>query len=373
MCGIYIHIPFCKSKCSYCDFYSVANTLAINDFVEALLKEIEIKKNDFERKTVKTIYFGGGTPSRLSVLEINRILDCVYKNYRISNDAEVTFEANPEDLNVNYLLGLRNCKINRLSIGLQSLDDNVLKLMRRRHNAGEGLNAVNLANKYGFENISVDFIYGIDGISLGGIQEQLETIVKLPVKHISAYHLGIEKGTLMYRRLKEGKMSIIDEILSFEQYNLIVNFTAQAGFLQYEISNFAKDGFMSRHNSAYWSRKEYLGFGPSAHSFLDNIRTFNTSSVATYCKKIKSGEKPGESEILSKSDDINENIMLALRTTNGLDMIKFEETFGRAQTDRIKSVLKTINQKYYVLENGFLKFTTEGMFVSDSIISSLFV
>ncbi|MDD3859497.1 MAG: radical SAM family heme chaperone HemW [Bacteroidales bacterium] len=373
MCGIYIHIPFCKSKCSYCDFYSVSNSSAINGFVDALVKEIAIRKNEIKGKLVETMYFGGGTPSILNISDINKILEIIYNNYNISKIAEITLEANPEDLTVNYLTELKKSKINRLSIGLQSTDDYFLKLMRRRHSAEVGINSVYIANKIGFENISVDLIYGLEGLSQNLLKTELDKVLQLPVKHISAYHLGIEEGTLLYRRLKEGRISIIDEKTSFDQYNLIVNMTGNAGFYQYEISNFGKQGFVSIHNSSYWIRKEYLGFGPSAHSFIDNTRTYNNSSVASYCEKSNNGKRHFESETLSKSDHINETIMLSLRTIAGLNMKELEKSFGDIQVNRIKSVLKKTNPRYYKIENDFLKLTTQGMFVSDTIISSLFV
>ncbi|MDD3741333.1 MAG: coproporphyrinogen III oxidase, partial [Bacteroidales bacterium] len=212
-----------------------------------------------------------------------------------------------------------------------------------------------------------------EGLSQNLLKTELDKVLQLPIKHISAYHLGIEEGTLLYRRLKEGRISIIDEKTSFDQYNLIVNMTGNAGFYQYEISNFGKQGFASIHNSSYWIRKEYLGFGPSAHSFVENVRKYNISSVTSYCKKINSGEIHFESETLSKSDHINETIMLSLRTIAGLNMKELEKSFGDIQVNRIKSVLKNINPRYYKIENDFLKLTTQGMFVSDTIISSLFV
>lgn len=373
MCGIYIHIPFCKSKCSYCDFYSVANSLAVAGFIKALIKEIDIRKDEIKGQSVSTIYFGGGTPSTLYISNLNIILESLYRNFTISDNVEITFEANPEDLTPNYLSELKDTPINRISIGLQSTDDNILKFMRRRHSAEDGIISVEKAYKSGFENISVDLIYGIDGMSQEMLKIQLNKILKLPIKHISAYHLGIEDGTLLYRRLNEGRISLIDEKSSFDQYKIILDMTSETGIYQYEISNFAKQGFVSRHNSAYWTRKEYLGFGPSAHSFIKNIRTYNFPSLATYCERIIVGEKHYESESLTKSDLINETIMLALRTTEGLNIKKFEELFGMNQIDRIKSGLKNINPTYYKIENHFLKLTTAGMFVSDGIISNLFV
>lgn len=373
MSGIYIHIPFCKSKCSYCDFYSVANNKKLADFIPALLKEIEIRKEYLTDKNIETIYFGGGTPSQLDIQDIEIILNQIYTHFPIKADAEISFEANPDDLNINYLESLKNLGINRLSIGLQSINNDILKFLRRRHTAEDAISSVENANKCGFKNISVDLIYGIPGLSEKMWQETLQKTFQLPIKHLSAYHLGIEENTLMHRQLKENRLQVINEELSFKQYYDLLEISSTYNINQYEISNFAKPGYKSKHNSSYWQRIEYLGFGPSAHSYYHNKRAFNISDLNLYCKNIMKSETYYETETLSVSDQINEAIMLSLRTINGLNINDFEKDFGSTQTEKLKSSLKTINQSNYKLENCYLKLTNKGMFVSDSIMSKLFV
>ncbi|MDD4149905.1 MAG: radical SAM family heme chaperone HemW [Bacteroidales bacterium] len=373
MSGIYIHIPFCKSKCSYCDFYSVANSKKVEDFISALLKEIEIRKDHLSDKNIETIYFGGGTPSQLDVRDIEIIINELTKHYRIEPTAEISFEANPDDLNINYLQELKYIGINRLSIGLQSLDDDILKFLRRRHTAEVAIESVENANKYGFDNISVDLIYGIPGLSEKMWQETLHKTFKLPIEHLSAYHLGIEKNTLMYRQLKENKFQIIEEESSYRQYCDLLVISSSYGINQYEISNLAKSKYKSKHNSSYWQRTEYLGFGPSAHSYYQNQRAFNVSDINLYCEKIIRSEEHYQTEILSITDQMNETIMLSLRTVEGLNIENFENNFGEKQTNRLKSNLKSIESSNYNLEDGFIRLTPKGMFVSDDIISELFV
>jgi len=372
MSGLYIHIPFCKSKCSYCDFYSIANNSFIPNYLKMLLREIELRKNEIDNKTIETIYFGGGTPSILRVAVVNAIIEQIIKYYKISGSAEISFEANPEDLNKLYLTELKKSGINRLSIGLQSTDDETLKMMRRRHNVVEAINSVYNAFETGFENISVDFIYGIEGISYESFVNQLRKIVNLPVKHISAYHLSVEKGTLLYRKLNEGRFAIMNETSSYDQYCKLLDITSEKGFFQYEISNFAKNGFISRHNSSYWTRKEYLGFGPSAHSFVKNVRTSNYADVTDYIKSMNKGEYSQNTDLLTRDDIINESIMLGLRTVKGIDLIQFQNLFGLQEYNSLLEKLKIINKKSYVISNGFLKLSRNGMFVSDNIISKLF-
>ena len=344
MSGIYIHIPFCKSKCSYCDFYSIANSKKLTDFMPALLKEIEVRKECLTDKNIETIYFGGGTPSQLYIQDIEIILNQIYTHFQIKADAEISFEANPDDLNINYLRALKNLGVNRLSIGLQSLNDDMLRFLRRRHTADDAISSVENADKCGFKNISADLIYGIPRLSEKMWQETLHKTLKLPIQHLSAYHLEIEENTLMYRQLKENKFQVIDEELSFTQYCDLLEISSTYNINQYEISNFSKLGYQSKHNSAYWSRIEYLGFGPSAHSYYQNKRAFNVSDLDLYCKQIKKSQPHYETETLSVLDHINEAIMLSLRTVDGININDFEKDFGSTQTEKLKSSLKTINQ-----------------------------
>ena len=374
LAGIYIHIPFCKQKCAYCDFYSIANKLLLNDYIESLINEIELGKENFNNNQhIETIYFGGGTPSILRIEDIEDILNKILNNFKISANPEITFEANPENLREDYMMALLKLGINRLSIGIQSFNDEILKFMKRRHTADDAIISVILANKIGFKNISTDLIYGFEGLSNQYWKYELETMLNLPITHLSAYHLGIEENTLFYKYLKEGKMSNIDEEISFQQYEILSETTNKFGFYQYEISNFAKNTFVSKHNSNYWNMNEYLGFGASAHSFFDNTRQWNISSVKKYIEKIKTGQSFYEFENLSKQDKINESIMLQLRTIKGLDIVQFRKDFGEEVYNVVQKKITKINSKYYSICNNHLKLTNQGMFVSNKIIEDLFV
>lgn len=372
MAGIYIHIPFCKTKCSYCDFYSIANSSTQKDFLQALNTEINLRKNEIGNQKIKSVYFGGGTPSLLDVANLNLIFEQLYSTFSISDNCEITLEANPDDLSPDYLKNLLMTPINRLSIGIQSNNDSILKMMRRRHNATQGTESVLRAVEAGFKNISIDLIYGIDGMSEIEWQKELNSLLILPVDHLSAYHLGIEEGTLLYRKLKEGKIQKIDENISFRQYEILIEMAKENGFLQYEISNFAKDNKISRHNSAYWTRTEYLGFGPSAHSLIGDKRIINKSDIKSYIADCFSGKLNYEIDNLSSTDIINETIMLGLRTVAGIQLADFRLKFGEVEYESLISKAEKLNPKHYVLNDFHLRLTNSGMFISDSIISNLF-
>lgn len=373
MSGIYIHIPFCKSKCSYCDFYSVANSAMRADFVKALIKEIELRKDELKDQKTETIYFGGGTPSQLNISELDIIFKKLYSVFNITGDCEISFEANPDDLDVEYLKNLKQTPVNRLSIGIQSIDDRILKIMRRRHNAADGIGAVENSLKTGFENISIDMIYGIESLSEKQWKNDLKNVLQLPVTHLSAYHLGIEEGTLLYRKLKEGKIKKIDEKYSFRQYEILLETTREYGFEQYEISNFAKDNKISKHNSAYWNRTEYLGIGPSAHSFIGDKRIINPPDVKKYIINCDNGLLQSETDTLSGTDILNETIMLGLRTVKGVNLISFLEKFGYEEHYSLLKKTESLNPDYYKISDNYLYLTSAGMFVSDNIISTLFI
>jgi oxygen-independent coproporphyrinogen-3 oxidase len=372
MSGVYIHIPFCTAKCSYCDFYSVANSSRINSFIKALLLEIGYKKKLFNNKLVSTIYFGGGTPSILNISQIKQILKKLHNSFNIIDDAEITIEANPNDLNPEFLKTLFDTEINRLSIGIQNFDDNILKFLRRKHNSQEALNSIKNAISAGFENISIDLIYGIPGLSNQMWQETLITALNLPIKHLSAYHLGIEKGTLLFKQLKNKKFEIFDENNSFTQFSILIDNCYQHGLEQYEISNFSKTKFKSKHNSSYWNHSEYIGFGPSAHSFYNNTRSYNVSNLLSYIEGITNKTTYFETEILSDADLHNEMIMLSLRTTKGLSIDKFKRNHGIESFTNLIKKTKEFDNKLFKFEDNHLRLTKKGLFVSDNIISSLF-
>ncbi len=370
--GIYIHIPFCKSKCSYCDFCSIAVKNYIPQFLQALNNEFISKSQNYKNIEFSSIYFGGGTPSILKIEEINQIFETLTKHYQFSVGCEISFEANPDDLSIKYLKTLKQTPINRLSIGLQNLDDNILKIMRRRHTAKDAIESILNSASIGFSNISADIIYGIFGMTNKIFENQLKEICSLPINHISAYHLGIEKATLLYRMLKEKKFFEIDDAQSFEQYQILINILLEKGFEQYEISNFAKNKMISKHNSSYWNSSLYLGFGPSAHSFNGKQRFYNTSNIKKYIDLGLRNIFSLEHENLSANDIINERLMLSLRTTNGLNLEDFKNEFGEKEFSRLNASISKLNKDWFLISQNYLKLNTKGMFVSDNILTKLF-
>ena len=371
MSGIYIHIPFCKTKCTYCDFYSITNFKLQKELVDALLLEIETRKS-YLKEAVETIYFGGGTPSVLNPDEINKIIRAIYANFTIDNHAEITLEANPDDLSLEYLIELKNIGLNRISIGVQSFDDVQLKAINRRHSAEAAVRSVEISRQAGFDNISIDLIFGIPGQSLESWKAQVDKAMTLNVRHISAYGLIYEENTMLWRQMKSGKVTPADDELSVEMYSYLLKTCAKNGFEQYEISNFAKPGFRSKHNSSYWQQRPYLGIGPSAHSYNQHSRQWNISSVEKYCRYILTGEPYFEKEILSKTDKYNDMVMVALRTMEGIDLKSVEMQFGiKMRNYCVNAAEKFIKRNKLCIIDDFLRLTSEGIMISDSIIVDL--
>lgn len=368
MAGLYLHIPFCKRKCNYCDFYSVANLSYLNNFKKRLFHEINERKNLFSNKTVNTIYFGGGTPSLMDTEFLERIFGKIFLEFNIDKSPEITIEINPENANKSFLKRLKEIGFNRISIGAQSFMDEVLQILSRRHTAKDSLLAIENAYISGFENISIDLIYGVPGLLNQDLEKEILLLKDLPVSHLSAYHLSIEEGTLLSLKKQKGLFSEVDEKTGYEQYKTLIKTASFCGFKQYEISNFAKNGLISKHNFAYWNREEYLGFGPGANSFVDNIRYICSPNIKKYLIEFEYTQ-----DILSEIDKINENIMLQLRTVEGLDTIKFKEEFGEKELKRLEKELEKIKPEFYVYNSDFIRLTHKGMFVSDYIISRLFV
>lgn len=374
MAGIYIHIPFCRQKCYYCDFYKTVNTTLVPVFLRALKTEISKTKNDLDNEPVETIYFGGGSPSVLSAAEIGDILHHIFAEFRVAADAEITLEANPDDLSTRYLNELRSQNINRLSIGIQSLDDNLLKKMNRRHHSGQAVEAVENAAKEGFNNISVDFIYGLPGLTSKVWKSGLNRILKLPVQHLSAYHLTYHEGTPFYTWLKKGTLKEAKETESVRQFEILVEEAQKNGFSHYEISNFAKVGFYSRHNSAYWKGVKYLGLGPSAHSFNGIARKWNVSHVESYIKAIENGLEYSEQEILTENNRYNEYILTRIRTIWGVSAYEIKQQFGEEKAAYFeKNIAKYIQAGQAVAENGIYFLTRKSWFISDEIIAQLMI
>lgn len=372
MAGIYIHIPFCAQKCHYCDFYSIASKKYHGKFIESLVKEIRLRKSFLENETIETIYFGGGTPSLLTKKEIEDILNEIKKQYILTENPEITLEANPEDINLEYLKQIKEAGINRLSIGIQSFFDEHLLQMNRRHAAKKSIEAVAMAKTQGFGNISIDLIYGLPNMTLEQWEKNLEQAVKLDIQHISAYHLTIEEKTAFAFMKKKGRIKEIEEDLSLLQFDLLVKKLKEGGFDQYEISNFAKNNKISIHNSNYWKKKAYLGFGPSAHSFKNETRSWNKRGIINYIEAINKNTIPQEQEELSKVDQYNEYIITALRTKWGVN-ISYIKTFDKNLRNYfLKNIQNHIKNGHIKSENGIYTLTEKGIFISDAIQEDLF-
>ncbi len=372
MAGIYIHIPFCRQKCYYCDFYKTVNTTLTEKFLSALKIEIVQRKNYFENEVVETIYFGGGTPSVLTKTELSGIIDFLRQHFNISQTVEITFEANPDDLSVEYLNNVYSTGVRRLSIGIQSFQDEFLQKMNRRHDANQAIEAVENAAKIGFNDISVDLIYGLPGLKIEQWKTDLEQVFNLPVQHLSAYHLTYHKGTSFYTWLKKGTLKALKEAESIKQFEILVQMAKENGFEQYEISNFAKEGRYSKHNSSYWKGVKYLGLGPSAHSFNGVSRSWNISHIDSYIKSLESGLPYFEEEILSENNKYNEYILTHIRTIWGVSQHELEERFGTEKSNYFSiNIHRYINTGLVKLNNGIYNLTEKGMFVSDEIMSNL--
>ena len=370
MAGIYIHIPFCKSICNYCDFYSVIDEGNHKRFINVVIKEAKLRKDYLSGESISTIYFGGGTPSVLRLNELNNILVSIYELFDVEKDCEITIELNPDDVNFGWLSGLRKAGFNRLSYGIQSWNDNILKMLNRRHNSAQAAKAIEDSERAGFENISVDLIYGIPGYGSENWERDLNITLRYNIKHLSAYHLTIESGTLFSKMKKEGRLKEIDEEESNNQFNLLIEKTASAGFIQYEISNFAKDGWFSRHNSNYWKQVMYLGVGPSAHSFNKISRQWNISHIEKYISALESNKLLFRKEELSLRTRFNEYIMTSLRTMWGIDLGYVENNFEKEGYDYIINLSKKfISYGLMRMEGNSLILTNTGKMISDNIIS----
>ena len=365
MSSIYLHIPFCKKRCTYCNFFSTTLLEKQEQYVGALLKEIELRKNYITNPT--TIYLGGGTPSTLPIALLERIFTSLDKNFNLSKLEEVTIECNPDDLNIDYVKGLKSLPINRLSMGIQTFNEEELKVLGRRHNAKNAIKAVENVYNGGIENISIDLMYALPGQSLSTWEENLNTALSLPISHISAYHLSYEEDTPLYKL----RNLAFDEEKSLEFFELLSEKTAEKGFEYYEISNWAKDGKYSKHNSAYWQNKPYLGIGAGAHSYNLNERRWNFSSLNDYINGVLSEEEYSENEILTSEDKYNDLIITQLRTKWGLDINLIEGKYlkhFRTQAEKFvkENHLKITNENRAVL-------THSGIFISDYIMRELII
>ena len=370
MAGIYIHIPFCKKLCFYCDFYHVITPENNSVFVDSLIKELVLRKDYIGIEPVTTIYLGGGTPSVFSVKDLEKILNEIHKHYNIEKGCETTIELNPDDVNPEYLAGLKMLGINRLSLGVQSWRDSDLKMLNRRHNSAQAASALKNAFNAGFENVTIDLIYGIPGMSISEWESNLDFTFSFGIKHLSAYHLTIEKGTVFGKMKEKGLLTEIEEEDSAALFNILIQKSESAGFIHYEISNFSKPGFMSVHNSNYWKQVHYLGLGPSAHSFNGYSRQWNMSDLKGYIKALTAGKLFFESEELDTNARFNEYIMTSLRTMWGIDLDFIEKNFNKEGYDYVVNLSSKF--KGYGLmqqDKNNLVLTNQGKMISDNIIS----
>jgi oxygen-independent coproporphyrinogen-3 oxidase len=372
LAGIYIHIPFCKQACTYCDFHFSVNTQSKEEMVKTIVLEIEGRKNYLSSNTIDTIYFGGGTPSILHASELEQILGKIYNEFDVRSNAEITIECNPDDLSKQKLKELKQLGFNRLSIGLQSFNDAELKWMNRAHCAKESMDCVKLAQDVGFDNITIDLIYGSKFQDAQTWVQTLQTALSLNVQHISAYNLTIEKKTkLGVDHLKQLEPAINDE-LSSEQFKVMIDLLQAHGFIHYEISNFGKEGFFSKHNSSYWLGSEYLGVGPSAHSFNGFTRQWNVSSNSAYISKLNKGEKYFEEELLQENEKYNEYILTRLRTIWGCNRSEIEERFGSKRLIDFDANVKKHND-YLVNRDNIITLNLEGKLRADFLASEFFM
>ena len=373
MSGIYFHIPFCKQKCSYCDFYSTRDSNGIVDLVNSEMQELVLRKDYLKNDLIDTIYFGGGTPSLLSEYDVNNLLGCVKQNFEVSTECEITFETNPDDLTEDYLKSLRDCNINRLSVGIQSYNDKILKYLGRRHDSKLLDFNIETAKKVGFDNISVDLIFGIPGLDLTTYLESLNKVVQLDVQHISAYSLTIAEGTLFYKLRNQNKLKEMNEDELLIQFNATIDILAENGFNHYEISNYAKEGYKSRHNCSYWEDVNYLGIGPSAHSYNGVSRQWNISGTKKYCKMIDSRDSFFEIEFLTNKDKFNEYIITGLRTSKGVSRKFITETFDEPICKHFTKEIKNLLQQDLIYkDDDNVILTRRGILISDYILQMLY-
>ena len=374
MPGIYIHIPFCHQACTYCDFHFSTQLKAKSDMVGALAREIFLRKNYLKGKPLTTIYFGGGTPSIVGVENIREILQAIAENYSIEKNPEVTLEANPEDLTPEKVQQLQQAGINRLSIGIQSFRDEDLRLMNRSHSAEHAAKSVRTAQAGGFKNISVDLIYGTPGLSDDDWKKNMETVFELDVPHLSCYALTIEPKTAFAKWIKEGKMPAPDEDRVSTQFEMLMDLAPGAGYEHYEISNFAKPGFLSRHNTSYWLGEPYVGIGPSAHSYDIHSRQWNISNNSTYIQSIAEGKAPFEREELTRSDKFNEMILTSLRTAWGIYEKRILENFGEERAEEFSRKAEVWMEKGMLeLRDKHFVLTREGKHFADRIAGDFFI
>lgn len=373
MAGIYLHIPFCKKACHYCNFHFSTSLKLKNDFVTALLKEIKLRKEYIGDEIIETIYFGGGTPSLLSDEELTMILACLYETYAIAADAELTLEANPDDLTEEKLIQWKQAGINRLSIGVQSFFNEHLAWMNRAHNADQAIATIRLAQQQGFTNITIDLIYGIPGLSDEQWTQNIAQALELNIPHLSCYALTVEPATALQKMIAQKKVANVLPEDQARQFLLLMDWLKTASYEHYEISNFARPGFRSRHNSSYWQGKHYLGLGPSAHSFNGASRQWNVANNALYIKALEQNLLEAEVETLTSVQQLNEYIMIALRTAKGINLDQIRKAFGEKEAARLTQLADKYKKTGKIILSGnAIQLTKEGKLFADGIAADLF-
>ncbi len=374
MPGIYIHIPFCKRKCHYCNFFSVASEKLREGFMEALYKEIEQQKEYLGDKTVKTIYFGGGTPSVLSPLEIYNFVLTIYEVFNVVKDAEITIEVNPDDVDEAWVKGLKKTQVNRISIGVQSFSDDDLIYLNRLHDAQSAKRAIRLLKDAGYVNISIDLIYGIPTLSDRQWKKNLEQFFQLDIPHLSAYALTVEDGTALSHLIKKKKISGLDDARIASHFSILQEMTAARDYIHYEISNFSREGYYSRHNSIYWLGDHYLGLGPSAHSFNGRSRQWNVSNITKYIDQVNVKTEVFEKEVLTEKQRYNEYVMTSLRTIWGCDLEHIENIFGKKYKQHCLTQARVyLDEKKLEKKGNKLFLTPRGKIYADGITSAMFM
>ena len=372
MAGIYIHVPFCKQACHYCDFHFVTSLKHGNELVASLVKEIKLQKDYFKGETIETIYFGGGTPSLLGEVEVNLLINTITDIHSVASDAEITLEANPDDLSREKLKALKQTPVNRFSIGLQSFFDDDLQWMNRVHRSAEAEASVKRAQDTGFENITVDLIYGYPMLTDAKWKHNLDKVFELGVPHVSAYSMTVEPRTALASFIKQKKQAPMNEEQSAAQFTYMMDAMQQKGFEHYEISNFCKQGAYSRHNSNYWKGVKYLGLGPSAHSYNGETRQWNIANNTKYMQTLGKGEIPAETEVLIETNRLNEYIMTSLRTMWGLDIDKLNSIAAASANVLLIEAVPFFDKEWIVQKDNIIYLTQAGKLYADHIASALF-
>lgn len=372
MAGIYLHIPFCKRRCIYCDFFSTTENEKKEAYIQALVKELELRKDYLSEETIDTIYLGGGTPSQLEEKDFAQLFDHIYKVYPVNPAAEITLEANPDDLTPAYVNMLRGLPFNRLSMGIQTFKEDTLRLLHRRHTATQARQAYQRCREAGFHNISIDLMYGLPGETLEDWQKDLQTAISMHPEHISAYHLIYEEGTPLWKLKEAHKVEETDEDLSVSLFKELIHTLKAYGYEHYEISNFCQPGYYSRHNSSYWTGKKYLGCGPSAHSYDGISRQWNIASLSRYIQGIQQGTPYLEKEELDLYTRYNDFVITRLRTSSGIPTAVLKATFGDMLYNYcMRMASPHLQQALLTCDNHILKLTEKGIFISDGIMSDL--